>query len=450
MNLHTIILAAGKGTRMHTNLPKVMQPLAGRPMIDHVITTAGKLTNKISTIIGYKKDVLNEHLSANFKNVETFVQPELNGTAGAVKAAQKKIMDDEDVLILYGDVPLISHESLKNALNDNHDAVILTMIPKDPFGYGRVIKNDSGLATEIIEEKDANAEQKKINEVFTGIMIIKGEMLLSSLDEVNNNNAAGEYYLTDVIKIASKKGVKINPIVVEETEVLGANTKSELHEIENIFREMKSKDLLEQGITLSDASRVDVRGDVSAGKDCSIDVNVILEGEITLGTNVSIGPNCYLKDVVISDNVSIEAFSHIVSTQIGADCNVGPYARLREGTVLEDQAKIGNFVETKKTKIGKGSKANHLAYLGDAEVGEDSNIGAGTITCNYDGTNKHKTKIGNKTFVGTNSSLVAPLNIGNNSYIGAGSVITKDVEDDALAVARGKQSNKSGWAKNKK
>lgn len=435
---------------MHTNLPKVMQPLAGRPMIDHVITTAGKLTNKISTIIGYKKDVLNEHLSANFKNVETFVQPELNGTAGAVKAAQKKIMDDEDVLILYGDVPLISHESLKNALNDNHDAVILTMIPKDPFGYGRVLKNDSGLATEIIEEKDASPEQKKINEVFTGIMIIKGEMLLSSLDEVNNNNAAGEYYLTDVIKIASKKGVKINPIVVEETEVLGANTKSELHEIENIFREMKSKDLLEQGITLSDASRVDVRGNVTAGKDCSIDVNVILEGEITLGTNVSIGPNCFLKDVVISDNVFIEAFSHIVSTQIGADCNVGPYARLREGTVLEDQAKIGNFVETKKTKIGKGSKANHLAYLGDAEVGEDSNIGAGTITCNYDGTNKHKTKIGNKTFVGTNSSLVAPLNIGNNSYIGAGSVITKDVEDDALAVARGKQSNKSGWAKNKK
>ena len=450
MNLHTIILAAGKGTRMHTNLPKVMQPLAGRPMIDHVITTAGKLTNKISTIIGYKKDVLNEHLSANFKNVETFVQPELNGTAGAVKAAQKNIINDEDVLILYGDVPLISHETLKNALNDNHDAVILTMIPKDPFGYGRVIKNDSGLATEIIEEKDASPEQKKINEVFTGIMIIKGEMLLSSLDEVNNNNAAGEYYLTDVIKIASKKGVKINPIVVEETEVLGANTKSELHEIENIFREMKSKDLLEQGITLSDASRVDVRGDVSAGKDCSIDVNVILEGEIKLGTNVSIGPNCYLKDVVISDNVSIEAFSHIVSTQIGADCNVGPYARLREGTVLEDQAKIGNFVETKKTKIGKGSKANHLAYLGDAEVGEDSNIGAGTITCNYDGTNKHKTRIGNKTFVGTNSSLVAPLNIGNNSYIGAGSVITKDVEDDALAVARGKQSNKSGWAKNKK
>ena len=450
MNLHTIILAAGKGTRMHTNLPKVMQPLAGRPMIDHVITTAGKLTNKISTIIGYKKDVLNEHLSANFKNVETFVQPELNGTAGAVKAAQKNIINDEDVLILYGDVPLISHESLKNALNDNHDAVILTMIPKDPFGYGRVLKNDSGLATEIIEEKDASPEQKKINEVFTGIMIIKGEMLLSSLDEVNNNNAAGEYYLTDVIKIASKKGVKINPIIVEETEVLGANTKSELHEIENIFREMKSKDLLEQGITLSDASRVDVRGNVTAGKDCSIDVNVILEGEITLGTNVSIGPNCFLKDVVISDNVSIEAFSHIVSTQIGADCNVGPYARLREGTVLEDQAKIGNFVETKKTKIGKGSKANHLAYLGDAEVGEDSNIGAGTITCNYDGTNKHKTKIGNKTFVGTNSSLVAPLNIGNNSYIGAGSVITKDVEDDALAVARGKQSNKSGWAKNKK
>ena len=435
---------------MHTNLPKVMQPLAGRPMIDHVITTAGTLTNKISTIIGYKKDVLNEHLSANFKNVETFVQPELNGTAGAVKAAQKNIMDDEDVLILYGDVPLISHESLKNALNDNHDAVILTMIPKDPFGYGRVLKNDSGLATEIIEEKDANAEQKKINEVFTGIMIIKGEMLLSSLDEVNNNNAAGEYYLTDVIKIASKKGVKINPIVVEETEVLGANTKSELHEIENIFREMKSKDLLEQGITLSDASRVDVRGDVSAGKDCSIDVNVILEGEIKLGTNVSIGPNCFLKDVVISDNVFIEAFSHIVSTQIGADCSVGPYARLREGTVLEDQAKIGNFVETKKTKIGKGSKANHLAYLGDAEVGEDSNIGAGTITCNYDGTQKHTTIIEDDAFIGSDSQLVAPVTIGAGATIGAGSTTRRNAPAGKLTVTRTKVKTLDHWRSPKK
>ena len=449
MNLHTIILAAGKGTRMHTNLPKVMQPLAGRPMIDHVITTAGTLTNKISTIIGYKKDVLNEHLSANFKNVETFVQPELNGTAGAVKAAQKNIINDEDVLILYGDVPLISHESLKNALNDNHDAVILTMIPKDPFGYGRVLKNDSGLATEIIEEKDASPEQKKINEVFTGIMIIKGEMLLSSLDEVNNNNAAGEYYLTDVIKIASKKGVKINPIVVEETEVLGANTKSELHEIENIFREMKSKDLLEQGITLSDASRVDVRGDVSAGKDCSIDVNVILEGDIKLGDNVSIGPNCVIKNSSIGSNSKIEAFSHIDGAEIEESCIIGPYARLREGSIIKNSAKVGNFVETKQSTLGEGTKANHLSYIGDTEVGKEANIGAGTITCNYDGKDKHKTIIGDESFVGSNSSLVAPVTIGSNTTIAAGSVITKNVPDKSLGVGRSKQNNKENWSKKK-
>ena len=279
-------------------------------------------------------------------------------------------------------------------------------------------------------------------------------MRSSTLNEllalVDNKNAAGEYYLTDVIKIGYENNVKIKPISIDPNEVVGANTKAELEQLETIYRDMKAKDLLEMGITLSDVSRVDVRGEVSAGKDCSIDINAILEGKVILGNNVSIGPNVLLKDVEIGDNSKIEAFSHIVSTSIGSNCNIGPYARLREGTTIKNDARVGNYVETKKTTLGQGAKASHLAYLGDADIGDETNIGAGTITCNYDGENKNLTKVGKKSFIGTNSSLVAPVEIGDNAYVGAGSVITKNVEDDALAIARGKQVNKPGWSKNKK
>ena len=281
-------------------------------------------------------------------------------------------------------------------------------------------------------------------------MTVNGEMLVTALDEINNNNAASEYYLTDLVEILSLKGVKISCIQANPDEVVGANNKQELHQLESILRNMKSEQLLDQGITLMDASRVDLRGDVTAGKDCSIDVNVILEGKVTLGENVIIKSNVILCDVTIGDNTVIDAFSHLSSAIVGSNCSIGPYARLREGSEIGNNAKVGNFVETKKTKLGRGAKANHLAYLGDADIGDNSNVGAGTITCNYDGKDKHKTTVGENSFIGTNSSLVAPVNIGKGAYVGAGSVITKDVPDESLAVARGKQVIKEDWAKNKK
>jgi bifunctional UDP-N-acetylglucosamine pyrophosphorylase/glucosamine-1-phosphate N-acetyltransferase len=320
----------------------------------------------------------------------------------------------------------------------------------DPTGYGRVITNGQNLALKIIEQKDASEDELKIEEVFTGILLIDGSLLRPALEEIKNQNSANEYYLTDLVEILSGKGVKIKCIQANPEEVLGANNKHELHELELILRKMSAKKLLEQGITLIDKTRVDVRGKVAAGKDCSIDVNVILEGDVTLGNNVTIKSNVVLQDVFIGDNSIIESFSHLSSASVGSNCNIGPYARIREGSEIGNNAKIGNFVETKKTKLGDGAKANHLAYLGDANIGDKTNVGAGTITCNYDGTNKHKTSIGEDSFIGTNSSLVAPVNIGKGAYVGAGSVITKDVPDNALAVGRGKQVIKEDWAKNKK
>ncbi|MDC1332523.1 bifunctional UDP-N-acetylglucosamine diphosphorylase/glucosamine-1-phosphate N-acetyltransferase GlmU, partial [Gammaproteobacteria bacterium] len=348
------------------------------------------------------------------------------------------------------DVPLISEATIQALISETTDCCLLSMLPDDPMPYGKVIKDSSGHAIKITEQKDASDEERKIPEVFTGIMTVNGEMLVAALDEINNNNAASEYYLTDLVEILSLKGVKINCIQANPNEVVGANNKQELHQLESILRNMKSEQLLDQGITLMDATRVDLRGEVSAGKDCSIDVNVILEGKITLGENVTIKSNVILCNVTIGDNSVIEAFSHLSSATVGSNCSIGPYARLREGSEIGNNAKIGNFVETKKTKLGEGAKANHLAYLGDADIGDNANIGAGTITCNYDGTNKHKTTVGENSFIGTNSSLVAPVNIGKGAYVGAGSVITKDVPDESLAVARGKQVIKEDWAKNKK
>ena len=360
------------------------------------------------------------------------------------------IEKDERVLVLYGDVPLISSKTIKALINSGQECTLLSMKLKDPTGYGRIITNEQNLALRIIEQKDASEDERKIQEVFTGILLIDGSLLKSSLNKINNQNAANEYYLTDLVEILSEKGVRINCIQTDPDEVLGANNKLELHGLESILRKMSAEKLLEQGITLLDASRVDVRGEVEAGKDCSIDVNVILEGKVTLGDNVTIKSNVVLQDVNIGDNSTIESFSHLSCASVGANCDIGPYARLREGSEIGDNAKIGNFVETKKTKLGDGAKANHLAYLGDAEIGDKTNVGAGTITCNYDGTDKHKTTIGKESFIGTNSSLVAPVNIGEGAYVGAGSVITKDVPNNALAVGRGKQVIKEDWAKNKK
>jgi len=427
-----------------------MQPLGGKTLISHVIQTAEVISKNITIVIGYEKQVLQNYLQFHHPTVSTADQDEQLGTGHAVKQAAHLIKNDERVLVLYGDVPLISKQMIKGLTNATNQCTLLSMILDDPTGYGRIVKNPEGEALQIVEQKDATPEQHQIREVFTGIMVVNGELLINSLGDIQSNNAANEYYLTDLVEILAVKGVKINVIEANPDEVRGANNKRDLHQLETILRDMNAEKLLDQGITLADATRVDLRGEVQAGMDCSIDVNVLLEGTITMGNNVTIKSNVVLKDVSIGDNTVIEPFSHIDSASIGADCSIGPYARLREGSEIGNNAKIGNFVETKKTKMGDGAKAGHLAYLGDADIGENTNIGAGTITCNYDGRDKHQTNIGEGSFIGSNSSLVAPINIGKGAYIGAGSVITKDVPDESLAVARGKQVIKEDWAKDKK
>ncbi|MGB2101988.1 MAG: bifunctional UDP-N-acetylglucosamine diphosphorylase/glucosamine-1-phosphate N-acetyltransferase GlmU [Gammaproteobacteria bacterium] len=451
MNIHTIILAAGEGTRMNSNRAKSLQTVGGTSMLEKICRTAGKISKDITLIVGFDKEsIINEANTFADLNITTSLQPKPIGTGDAVKCGLDKVSSGSKVLVLYGDVPLIKKATLDNLIAESSEgASILTTTLEDPFGYGRVKKTESGFATAIIEEKDADSDEKKIKEVFTGILCVDKELLETSLQEVTNNNAANEFYLTDIVSIMSSKGVNINTCISSNEEVQGANNKKELEKLEGIYRSMKTEDLFNQGITIVDAKRLDVRGEVKAGKDCLIDVNVILEGDITLGNNVSIGPNTILKDVEIGDGTKIEAFSHIVNAKIGDNCSIGPYARLREGSKIEDSGKVGNFVETKNTTLGSGSKANHFTYLGDTTVGTKTNIGAGTITCNYDGKDKHKTVVGDNSFIGSNSSLVAPVKIGNNTTIAAGSTITKDVPSDALGVGRAKQSNKDNWSKKK-
>ena len=450
MNIHTIILAGGKGTRMLSQKAKVLQALGGRTMLNHVLTTANKISNKISVVVGFDKEGVEEEIKKIGINANTYLQRKQIGTADAVKTTLKDIDKNEKILILYGDVPLIKEETLEKLCNQESDLSILTTNLKNPTGYGRALKDKENNVLGIIEEKDADLEQKKIKEIFTGILVTKGSVLKKYIPEINNNNSAKEFYLTDLIGIAHKNGFKINTLSSSNEETAGANNRIEQEELEKTLRIMKSEDLLKNGATLLDKSRVDVRGEVKMGSDCVIDVNVIFEGHVELGNNVEIGANNILCDTKIGDDTKILPFSHIVESEIGSKCSIGPYARLREGSVIMDGARVGNFVETKKTRLGRASKANHFTYLGDAEVGDEVNIGAGTITCNYDGKDKHKTIIGDNSFVGTNSSLVAPVTIGKNAYIGAGSTITKDVPDNALGVGRGKQKNKENWSKTKK
>jgi bifunctional UDP-N-acetylglucosamine pyrophosphorylase/glucosamine-1-phosphate N-acetyltransferase len=420
-------------------------------MLEKICRTAGKISKDITLVAGFDKEsIINEANTFADLNITTSLQPKPVGTGDAVKCGLDKVSSGSKVLVLYGDVPLIKKATLENLIAESSDgASILTTTLEDPFGYGRVKKTERGFATAIIEEKDADSDEKNIKEVFTGILCVEKELLETSLQEVTNNNAANEFYLTDIVSIMSSKGVNISTCVSSNEEVQGANNKKELEKLESIYRSMKTEDLFNQGITIVDAKRLDIRGEVKAGKDCLIDVNVILEGDIKLGNNVSIGPNTILKDVEIGDNTKIEAFSHIVSARIGNNCSIGPYARLREGSKIEDSGKVGNFVETKNTTLGSRSKANHFTYLGDTTVGTKTNIGAGTITCNYDGKDKHKTIVGDNSFIGSNSSLVAPVKIGNNTTIAAGSTITKDVPSDALGVGRAKQLNKDNWSKKK-
>ena len=450
MSVHTIVLAAGEGSRMKSKRAKSLQRIGGTSMLHKICTTAGKISPKITLVVGFDQDsVIKE---ANEYNLEISIaeQPKAIGTGDAVKCGLTQVEKESKVLVLYGDVPLIQEDTLRKLIETSDDSLsILTTVLDNPYGYGRVAKDDSGNALSIVEEKDATDVERKINEIFTGVLCGPKPLLDQGLSIINNNNAAGEYYLTDLISIINEKGYKIKTHEASNNEVKGANNKAELVELEALYRDMKAQDLINNGVTVADPSRLDVRGDVQVGNDCSIDVNVILEGNIILGDNVSIGANTILKNATIGSDTKIEAFSHIDQAMIGSNCIIGPYARLREGSQIENSAKVGNFVETKNSTLGEGSKANHFTYLGDTEVGKSTNIGAGTITCNYDGTNKHKTSIGDDSFIGSNTALVAPVTVGSNATVAAGSVITKDVPDNGLGVARSKQNNKENWSKKK-
>jgi bifunctional UDP-N-acetylglucosamine pyrophosphorylase/glucosamine-1-phosphate N-acetyltransferase len=451
VNIHTIVLAAGEGSRMNSNRAKSLQQIGGTSMLEKICNTAGKISQDITLVVGYDKEsIISEAQKLTHLKITTSLQPKPIGTGDAVKCGLDKVLSNSKVLVLYGDVPLIKEDTLNNLINaSSNGAAILTTVLDNPFGYGRVKTNEDGHALSIIEEKDATDSEREIKQVFTGVLCVNKDLLTEGLSEIKNENAANEFYLTDLVSIMNLKGIKINTCDASNEEVQGANNKKELEKLETIYRSMKTEELFELGITVTDASRLDVRGSVKAGKDCTIDVNVILEGEVILGNDVYIGPNTILKDVHIGDGSRIEAFSHLVSAKVGKECVIGPYARLREGSDIQNLAKVGNFVETKNTTLGEGSKANHFTYLGDTTVGTKTNIGAGTITCNYDGTNKHKTIVGDNSFIGSNSSLVAPIEIGNNSTIAAGSTITKNVPENALGVGRSKQSNKDNWSKKK-
>ena len=446
MSLTTVILAAGKGTRMRSALPKVLHQVAGKAMVQHVIDNAKALGATTTNLVyGHGGELLLEQLAHNEAN--WVQQAEQLGTGHAVAQAVPHINDTDTVLVLYGDVPLTRQSTLERLLSVTPKAglAVLTVHLENPNGYGRMLR-DNGKLVGIVEQKDASPEQLAITEVNTGIMAVNGGLLKGWLSRLSNNNAQGEYYLTDIVAMAHTDGVEISSAHPDHPmEVEGANNRVQLAGLERALQQWQAETLMLNGATLADPARIDVRGTVTTGEDVLIDINVIFEGNVTLGNNVVIGPNCVLKNCSIGDGAVIKANTMIEDATVAAKCTLGPYARLRPGSVMEEDSHVGNFVEMKKTRLGKGSKANHLTYLGDAEIGEKVNIGAGTITCNYDGVNKSKTIIGDNAFIGSNSSLVAPVSIGATATVGAGSVITTSVNDEQLAVARGKQRNLDGW-----
>jgi bifunctional UDP-N-acetylglucosamine pyrophosphorylase/glucosamine-1-phosphate N-acetyltransferase len=450
--LHVVILAAGQGSRMKSALPKVLHPIAGRPMLHHVIETAKQLgAEKIHTVIGHGADKVREATAE--ASVNWVTQSEQLGTGHAVAQALPDLPDDARVLVLYGDVPLTRHETLDGLVGtlDENTLGLLTVTMDNPQGYGRIVRNADGDVQSIVEQKDASAEQQQIREVNTGILAVSAKHLKSWLPTLSNSNAQGEYYLTDIIAMAVEQGLRVSVSQPENPfEVQGVNNRLQLAELERWFQRQQADRLMTDGATLADPARVDVRGELSIGNDLWIDVNVVFEGKVSLGSNVSIGPGCVIKDATIADGAQIKAHSVIEGAVIGANAQIGPFARIRPGTELAANTKVGNFVETKKAIVGEGSKINHLSYVGDAALGRNVNVGAGTITCNYDGVNKYQTVLGDGVFVGSNTALVAPVTVAAEATIGAGSTITRNVADHELAVARGRQRNIAGWEKPKK
>ncbi len=444
--LNIVILAAGKGTRMHSNLPKVLHEIGGKPILSHVIDCAKALKpEKIIVVYGYGGEVVREAFAQ--ENITWVNQAEQLGTGHAVQQAAPYLDKDSHTLILLGDVPLVDVNACQQLIaSADKQLAILSFIKADPTGYGRIIRSKE-FVTAIVEHKDATEQQRAIKEVNTGIMAMPTKHLAKWLSQIDNQNAQGEYYLTDIVALAVKDGVDVvAEITTDEWSVTGINSKIDLSQIEREHQRRIAHQLLKTGVTLKDPARIDVRGTLVCGKDVQIDVNCVFEGQVTLSNHVKIGPNCVIKNAIIGEGTEIQAFTHIDETKIGENTRIGPYARLRPGTDLQQDVHIGNFVELKNAQVDKGSKINHLSYVGDATVGQNVNVGAGTITCNYDGANKFKTVIEDGAFIGSDTQLVAPVTVGKNATIAAGSTITKDAPADALTLCRAReQKTIVGW-----
>ncbi|MDR4517031.1 MAG: bifunctional UDP-N-acetylglucosamine diphosphorylase/glucosamine-1-phosphate N-acetyltransferase GlmU [Nitrosomonas sp.] len=446
--LNIVILAAGQGKRMCSALPKVLHPLAGKPLLSHVVDLARNLSpEQICIVIGHG----GERVKDSIQDPDlTWVkqEPQL-GTGHALLQAKSYLGCNGKTLVLYGDVPLVSLETLNRLIEVSSDNTcgILTAVLQNPYGYGRIIRDRNTNAIKgIVEQKDATESQKTINEVNTGIMVIPNNYLHKWLPSLENKNAQGEYYLTDIVKMAVDQNVSVvSSNAQHDWEILGVNSKLQLAQLERIYQQENAKKLLDNGVMLFDPSRIDVRGELICGHDVEIDINCVFEGLVTLGDGVKVKANCILKDVTVSEGTVIQPFSHIENSQIGANCKIGPYSRIRPETQLIDNVHIGNFVEVKKSRIASGSKVNHLSYIGDTIIGQNVNIGAGTITCNYDGAYKHQTIIEDNVFVGSDTQLVAPVKVSHGSTIGAGSTITKDTPENELSLSRSKQVSITGW-----
>jgi len=446
MSLAIVILAAGKGTRMKSSKPKVMHTLAGKPLLQHVIDTAKTLNpSELVVVCGNGADVVVPYVEE--QGYKTVMQHEQKGTGHAVEQAKEYFSDADQVLVLYGDVPLTTTATLETLINlERASLKLLTTQLENPTGYGRIVRDEDGDILSIVEEKDADDEIRLIDEVNTGIMCIPARWLNAVISQLDNNNAQGEYYLTDLVAMAFMQGMRIQSCLCEDDmQVAGVNNRLQLSDLESHYQLTKTTALMEAGVTMIDPGRVDIRGDLKVGQDVHVDVNVIFEGNNIIADNVTIGANCIIKDAEIGEGCEILPNSMIDSSTLMTNVSVGPYARIRPGTVLANKAKIGNFVETKNANIGEGSKVNHLSYIGDTDMGEDVNIGAGTITCNYDGANKHRTTIGDRVFVGSDTQLVAPVTLEDGATIGAGSTIRKDAPADALTLTMSKVKSLEGW-----
>jgi bifunctional UDP-N-acetylglucosamine pyrophosphorylase/glucosamine-1-phosphate N-acetyltransferase len=448
MALSVIILAAGQGKRMRSARPKVLQPLAGRPMLAHVLATARALDARgIHVVYGHGGDAVPAAFHGE-SDLSWALQAEQLGTGHAVRQAIHAVPAEDTVLILYGDVPLATEATLRRLLEPalKGALAVLTAEFRDPTGYGRIVRDAEGAVTHIVEHKDASAAERAINEINTGLMAGPAGAFQRWLAALKADNAQREYYLTDVIAMAVAERVPVMGVLAADAEEThGINDRAQLAAAEAILRARHAAALLEAGVTLADPLRFDLRGQLECGQDVSIDADCLFEGAVRLGDRVRIGKGCVIKDAVIAADTVVHPYTLIDTAQVGAACSIGPFARIRPNSRLGAGAHVGNFVELKQTELGPGAKANHLAYLGDASIGAETNVGAGTITCNYDGANKHRTVIGQKAFIGSNSALVAPVTIGDGATIGAGSVITKDAPAGELTVARGRQSTIPGW-----